>query len=355
MSWISENYEKASIGAATVAAIGLGYLGWQKMNAIESDFSGTATGATTAQSDPSIPSADLVSTAKSSFQLDREWTKTQDSGRPIDLFTGVPLFLDARNPKSPINLADPKVEPVHPPIPNQWWLDHRVDPGFNDSPLRDADADGFSNLDEFLAKSDPSDKRDYPGLITKLAYVGDEFIQWVLRPGFPGTNGEFTFEYNDSARRAAKISAASPIQPGNLLFPDGPLKDRFKFIGSEKRTELNEKLNVQVDVTIVTVEDQKPNKLGTKYEVPAQFRRGDAGKFAQYDRTAILTLEAVGLEGKEMKIEEFTPFALPPDAKEKSYKIIKITPEAITVEHTKSNGTTQLYTLSKGAVGPKAP
>lgn len=355
MSWISENYEKAAIGAGAVVAIGLAFIGWQKAGSVGDDFSGTPTGPTSPKSDPSVKGANRVAIAKSSFGNMRDWVKGDDDGRPVDLFTGVPLFVNKNNLSNPVDLAGENVEPVHPPIPNQWWIDNRIDPGFGDSPQRDADEDGFSNLEEFNAKTDPNDNRDYPNLIKKLAFVGDEAVQWVLRPGFPGADGAFTFEYNDTLRRAAKVGAANPVAPGGLFFSEDPIKNRFKFIGSEKKKQLNEKLNVEVEVTIVTVEDQKPNKVGTIYEIPAMFRKGDAAQFAKYDRTAVLTLEALGLGGKEMKVEENTAFALPPDAEEKAFKLLEVSPESIVVEHKKEDGTTETHTIIKGATGPDTP
>jgi len=355
MSWISENYEKAAIGVGAVAAIGLAYFGWQKAGSVDDNFSGSATGVTPPKSDPAVTDADKVAMADSSFKLKREWLKGDDKGRPVDLLTGVPLFVNKNNLDSPVDLMDPNVEDVHPPIPNQWWIDNRIDPGFGDSPQLDADEDGFSNLDEFNAKTDPNDKRKYPSLINKLAYTGDEFVQWVLRPGFPGPGGSFTFKYEDTARRVAQIGAANPVAPGDLFFADGPIKGRFKFIKSEKRMEMNEKFNTEVEVNIVTVEDMKSNKAETIYEIPASFRSADTEKYAKFDRTAILTLEALGLEGQEIKVEEFSSFALPPDAKEKAFKLTQITKEAIVVEHKKSDGKTETYTILKGATGPETP
>ena len=352
MSWISENYEKAAIGVGAVAAIGLAWFGWQKAGSVGDNFIGVPSGPIPTNSDPSVKGSDRVATAISSFQLLREWKKGDDNGRPVDLFTGVPLFVNKNNLSNPVDLMDSNVEPVHPPIPNQWWIDNRIDPGFGDSPERDADGDGFSNLDEFNAKTDPSDNRSYPALITKLNYAADEAVQWVLRPGFPGANGAFTFEYNDNLRRGAKAGAADPVAPGELFFSEGPIKERFKFVKSEKRMEMNERLKVEVEVTIVTIEDQKPNKAGMIYEIPAQFRKGNAANFAKYDRTAVLTLEALGLAGQQMKIEENTTFALPPTAKDKAFKLKEVTPESVIVEHTSADGKTESYTILKGATGP---
>lgn len=355
MSWISENYEKAAIGVAAVAALGLAYSGWQKTGAVEEDFSGVPTGPTPSKSDPGVKGSDNVAIAISSVNVERQWPKAEIDGRPVDLFTGVPLFVNKNNPNNPVDLAGKDVEAVHPPIPNQWWIDNRIDPGFGDSPQRDADEDGFSNLDEFNAETDPNNNGDYPSLITKLTYAGDEALQWVLRPGFPGANGGFTFSYGDGIVGEVKTGAANPVPPGGLFFAEDPIKERFKFIGSEKRKEMNEALNTEVEVTIVTVEDQKPNKAGMIYGIPASFRTGDAAKYAKYDRTAILTLEALGLEGQEIKVEEFTSFALPPDAREKNFKLTEVTPEAIIVEHTKADGKKVTYTILKGATGPETP
>ena len=355
MSWISENYEKAAIGVGAVALIGLAYVGLQKAGSVEGDFSGSAAGLTPTKGDPSVAGADKVAYAKLSLLRKRELLKGDDKGRAVDWFTGVPLFVNKNDPSNPVDISDPNVAPVHPPIPNKWWIDNRIDPGFADSPQRDADEDGFSNLDEFNAKTDPNDKKSYPSLITKLTYSGDEFVQWVLRPGFPDAAGSFTFKYNDTLQREARNNAADPAKPGDTFFSEGPIKDRFKFIGAEKKMEMNDKFNAEVEVTIVTVEDMKPNKLGMKYEIPASFRNADRLKYSKFDRTAILTLEALGLEGQEMKVEEFTEFALPPDAKEKAFKLTAVTPESITIEHKNAAGKIETYTILKGATGPEAP
>lgn len=349
MSWFSENYEKAAVGVAAVAALGLAYFGWNKLSSVEEIFSNTARG--TGSNDAAVVQADAVSTAIASLPLEREWVRGDDKGRPVDLFTGVSLFVNKNDPNEPVDLGNPTEPPVHPPIPNQWWIDNRVDPGFGDSPQRDADDDGFTNLEEFEAKTDPMDGENYPALITKLSYVGDESVQWVLRPGFPAGEG-YTFEYNDTAGVRNRLGAGSPAQPGDMLFPEDPKKNRFKYLGFEEREVLDERLNTAVKTNFVKVEDQKPNKKGMIYEIPGGFRKGDAAKFSKYDRTAVLTLEALGMNGQEVKVEEFNAFALPAEAKEKNFKLIEVTPEAIIVEVTTTDGEKTNYTINKGAVGP---
>ena len=351
MSWISENYEKAALGAAVLAVAGLAYAGWNKLGSVDLEFGSTPRGPLSEQKDPSVKSADMVAQTKSSLQLKREWAKGEDEGRSVDLFTGVALFVNKKDENNPVDLIEG--QDVHPGIPNSWWLEHRIDPGFADSPLRDEDEDGFSNQDESTAKTDPSDAKEYPSLITKLTYSGDESLQWVLRPVFEAGGGSFTFEYADGKARN-KVGAANPVPPGGIFFEKGAAAGRFKLLGSEKRKVMNEKIQDEEDVNFVRIEDQKPNKKGDVYEIPA-FRKADARKHVRFDRTAVLTLEALGLAGQEFKIEENTSFALPPGDGKKPYKLTEVTPERIVIEFTGEDGKVQTYEIKKGATGPAGP
>lgn len=348
MSWISKNYEKVALGGAVVIGLGLAFVGWQKLSSVDEEFVSQPLGS--GNNDPSVVEADAVSTAKSSFRLERSWAKAEDNGRPVDLFTGVPLFVNKNNLGNPVDLIEGEM--VHPPIPNQWWIDNRIDPGFGDSPQRDADDDGFSNLAEFNAGTDPNENRSYPPLIAKLTYAGDESVQWVLKPGYASEDGAQSFTYDDTEGNYMKTKAANPIPPGGTFFPEEPILNRFKFVGSEKRVEMNERTNSETEVTYISVEDLKPNKKGQVYQIPAGFRDAEAKKHAKFDRTAVLTLEALGLDGQEMKVEENTAFALPPTNEEKNFFLKSVTPESITVEVTESDGTKQTYEIPKGATGP---
>ncbi|WP_411825807.1 Amuc_1099 family pilus-like system protein [Luteolibacter sp. AS25] len=350
MSWFSENYEKAALGGGAVIALGLAFAGWQKFSTVDESFSDSARGS--GSNDPAVESADSVATAKSSFELKRQWRQGADGSRPVDLFTGVPLFVNKNDKSNPVDLIEGSM--VHDPIPNQWWIENRLDPGFGDSPERDADEDGFSNLAEFQSETDPNDARDYPPLISKLRYVGDEAVEWYVRPGFAGANGEYTFEYGDSLRRSAKVGAADPIPVGGLFFDEGPIKNRFKFVGSEETKEMNERMKTEVDVTMISIEDQKANKKGTVYKIPAKFRKAEVRNYSHFDRTAVLSLEALGRDGQEFKVEEKTTFSLPPGKDAKEFKIIEVTPEKIIVEITKAEGDIQLHEILKGSTGPQA-
>ena len=349
MSWFAKNYEKAALGGSVAAALGLAFLGYSKLSGVEQDFGAGLKGQ--GNNNAAVRDADLIPKTLVSLKLDRTWNQALDGDRPVDLFTGIPLFISSLAPEKPIDLL--KDAPLHPPIPNTWWIENRLDPGFADSPNRDPDQDGFSNLEEFNAKTDPNSAKSIPSLIAKLMYVKDESLGWVLRPGY-GSDGSFPFNYQDTKGAVNKTGAADMIAPGGLFFAKGPMMNRFKLLGSEVRKELNKKINIEMDVTIVRIEDQRPNKKGVTYEIPAPLSEERKNEHLKYDRTAIFSLEALGLNGKEFKVEENTKFALPPDSPKKDYLAKIVTPESVTVEYTNPAGETKTFRIGKGGLAAAA-
>lgn len=353
MSWISNNYEKAALAGALVTALALGYMGLQRTNSVPMDFDSVAKGR--GSNDPSVIDADKVATAKSSWEIGQHWVQADDDGLPVDLFTGVPLFLKKmsgdQNQIHALHL--PKSADVHPPIPNQWWLDYRIDPGFGDSPQRDEDGDGFSNLEEYNAKTNPSDNRSHPPLILKLVYIKDDSISWALRPsGYPTPEDtSVNFEYSDSRKIRERTPASAPMEKGGILFTDADSKapiGRFKYVDFETKREFSQAIQADIEVTTIRIEDLKPNKQGTIYEIPANFSIArELKKYTNHDRTAILSLEAIGNNGIEFRVEEFTDFSLPFGNEPKRYHMMEITPLSIKVRETLEDGSTVIHEIPK--------
>ena len=345
MSWFSKNYEKAALGGAAAIALGIAYMGWSKYSNVGSEFSTDLKGK--GNNNAAVRDADLIDKAVASMKLDRTWSQAMVGDREVDLFTGIALFVPSAAPETTV---DPRKDaPIHDPIPNTWWLTNRLDPGFADSPTRDPDGDGFSNMEEFKAKTDPNDVKSIPSLIAKLMYVRDESLTWVIRPSY-GSDGKFPFNYLDTKGGQNKTGAADMIEPNGLFFAKGMMKDRFKFLGSEVRKEMNKKTNIEVDVTYVRIEDQRANKKGTVYEFPAPLSEERINEHQKFDRTAVFSLEALGLGGKEFKVEENMKFALPPDAATKDYLLKSVTPGSVVVEYSDAAGATKSVEVSKGGM-----
>ena len=352
MSWFSANYEKALIGGSALIALGVGYFGWSQIQAVDEDFSKLLAG--NGNQSTAVANAEQIPKAIQSMQLDHSWTRQLDGDRPVDLFTGIPLFVSRDEPNKAIDLLNGRQ--VHPGIPNQFWLENRIDPGFADAPTRDPDADGFTNLEEYQAKTNPRASASHPPLLSKLRYIKDDSITWLLRPGYgaqlDATKPEMQFpiDYEDSRRLQNRAPAAAMIAPGALFFINEPVKGRFKLLGHVTRMEHNPATNVDSEVVFVRIEDQKPNKGGTIYEIPAPLGRGVASKYRQYDRSAVLSLEALGLAGKDFVVEENTRFSLPNTGSGKEYLLKSVSPNSIVVEYPAEGGVRKQIEIPKGGL-----
>ncbi len=349
MSKLAKNYEKALLGGAGLVAVGFAVMGFLKFGAVEKDFDKSLAGR--GKDDPSIPAAAETVKATNSLAANRKMESGTDAkDRPVDLFTGIPLLAHRDNPNQPV---DPREgDPVHPPIPNEWWLKTGADISFANSPDRDDDGDGFSNREEFEAETSPTDPKSVPSLINKLAYVKDESIQWYVEYGMD-IDGKWVPKFTavgvDGKAATNKVNYEEALEPGDIFFANGIFAKRFKFTGTVEREVTSERTQYTQQVKIAQYEDLKENKKGEKYESQQGLPRNEYAGAAYYDRTAVLDLRAIGYEGKEFKVEERTKFALPPDAPAKAYFLKSVTPEAIEVEVTKDDGTTESVQISKGA------
>lgn len=350
MSFLSQNYEKVAVGGTAVAALALVWLGWSKVGSVSEEFNKSLIGG--GGNNPAITGAERVAQAIGSLAGKHIWAQPDVDGRPVGLFTGIALFVKRDQPAKPVDLwKDP---PVHKGIDNKWWLENHLDPGFANSPDLDPDGDGFTNREEYEYKTDPNDPKSHPPLIIKLSYVKDETLTWQLAPGID-QDGAYVFKYIDTARASNSVDPNAMVKPGETFFAKGAMSNRFKFIGSEKRKQLNSHTKVEEEVTWLTVEDQRPNKKGERYGMPGHIPDGDKPKFNHYDRTAVLSLKAIGLGGKEFKVEERTSFALPPDAGKKEYLLKKVTPSSIEVEYSASDGTKRSVEIPKGGLPTMPP
>jgi hypothetical protein len=338
MSQLPKNFEKILLGVGGVAAVAFAGLGFMKSGAVENDFNRTAP--TSGGKEIEVPQAAATSKAVSSLTSNRVIEQAEDDGSPIDLFVGIPLFADKNNPNVPVDPREGK--PVHPPIPNKWWIETGANMTFANSPQRDDDGDGFTNMEEWEAKTHPVDAKSIPPLIHKLAYVKDESTMWYVQ-----------FGLESGGKWAPRFVGLTPDKkkrqsPGDTFFKEGEFANRFKFTGLEEREVTSEKTKLTQKVKFALYEELKANKKGEKYESQAGLPDAELEAKAYYDRIAVLDLRAIGHAGKEFKVEEKTKFALPPDATEKNYKLSKVTPTSIEVEYTDADGKTETREIPKG-------
>jgi len=187
-------------------------------------------------------------------------------------------------------------------IPDEWEVRNGLNPGDAADANADADGDGFTNLEEFLAKTDPANKNDHPPYIDSLSIelpLKETKMSFAFRRATKipaGWRCEFfdPVRKDDYGRRGLTLTATIG-QP--ITSADGKYKTGFKV---KKYTPKVEKraikggadgkggaaMTKEVDVSEVEVERERDGKC-----ITLVVSQGKAPRLAPVDVQATLRYE----------------------------------------------------------------
>lgn len=148
-------------------------------------------------------------------------------------------------PNDTIQLFDAGGEPYHPPVPNIWFFENRLDGEILQADVleQDPDNDKFSNFEEWKAKTDPQDPKAHPPFTDKLRLK--KFIQIPFRIVFEARDGE-TFQINTiDLKRPSQF-----LRTGDMI-----AGTPFKIQKFEEKAITN-KLGIPEDTSELTIRSQ---------------------------------------------------------------------------------------------------
>lgn len=360
---MKQNQEKIILAVCAVAALGLAFLGYSKSSSVEDELTFTSKGG--GNSNVAVVGAEALAETLASVDKPVLLEQPEPNGRKVNNFVGVALF--AKKPDGDAKVAkpvDPVLDaPIHDKIPNLWWLENGIDPGFGDSPERDEDKDGFSNREEFEAKTNPKDSQSFPSLIDKLQFAKYESVGYFL--WFSSSLGPQQYQFKIVELPPAFESAPPAQQESYLgrsdlnynrtkdyigdnrnIFEEGFGKDRFKLKSVTEKEVTNPSTNLTTKNDFAAIEDTAPNKK-EEFVIPKTPRSRERPGTVRFDRTAVLVLNAAGEEGKEFKVAENTTFSLPHGKEDKAYLLKSVSAEKIVVEFKHADGQTKTVEINK--------
>lgn len=147
--------------------------------------------------------------AKASEHLKKPvvWNPREDGASP---YVSRPYLLKDGKLIDPMESS----EPLHPPVPNKWLIDHHLDYADMNILERDPRRKGFTVMEEFEAGTDPNDPNQSPPLSNKLSYneSGVRKSSYLL---------EFLGEEENDGRKEILIKPALPLpNPAKANRPD---------------------------------------------------------------------------------------------------------------------------------------
>jgi len=282
MNWIQKNYERALlIFSAVLALAGSGWIIYQA-----SGFkSRTVLDEVTPKSVLEPISSDLVAEASRRVDTVPLWPVNLD----MPLFSSTPFLVMNDKPSEPFRMRDPAGDKLRPPVSNIWLVDNGLDYTSIDVLDQDPDRDGYTNLDEFEAQTDPNLSLSRPGWDTKLYYV--ERVEVPL-----------TIKLNSSDNGTCSVAFITRTEDGteqrrNEFMKLGAPTARFepgRFVITDVKTEAVVRFGSPTQVAVALMSDLQNPKAGK-----IRLEQGSLVAHPSYTAKFAYTLTGEAFEHKE--------------------------------------------------------
>lgn len=313
------NFERVILSLAAVVAVAGS--GWMIYNSLQFSSNFDVTSATKKDDFGVIPIEQVTDAIKNATKPTVAWTAPERSNKPVPLNKSVLLVLKDQQVYD-LFLEQPQ---LRPPLTNSFLREYDLAYQVPNVDMQDPDADGFNNLEEFEAKTNPKDPRSHPEITNKLFVL--QRIADDYKVIFKSSSTPYQVSTpNDSRRKNWFIEGTGKHFGSN---------DRFLVTNFEKKVVPDDKvgekdvseLTVQDSVrenTVVFVKDVENNIAD--YSVEFEFRLKTVSKFTvakegtfripgfdattykvldiQEDSAVIAPLAADGTTGQEILIKK---------------------------------------------------
>jgi len=256
MAWIKKNYDQFILGLVALLLMGLSIFIVLSANAFKGTFAGVE-----AQvfKNNNVPPIDMtsISGAVDASQKPAFWDLTDTEG---SLFVSIP-YIGTPDHK----LIDPRTgPPIHPPVPNTWIINNKLDILDNNVLNEDPSGDGFTNFDKWKGlKGDgsdsynPHDKNSHPPYWTKLRLI--QYIRQPFRLKFAAYDGDPT-KPDSMDFQINTLDLQGPSQMG-LHVGDMIKGTKFKLIKFESKTTFNPTTTNNDDTSVLTIQNTEEGDL----------------------------------------------------------------------------------------------
>jgi len=226
--------------------------------------------------------------------------------------------------------------PLAPGIDNEWILKHSLDYTDRNLAQADADADGFTNLEEFLAGTSPKDKASKPPLWTKLRVKSFEKVPFRIKfMGAPSVRRGEPF----GADTEFSVNTLDYSSPTQFLRVGGKIAGTdLEIIKAESKIAVNA-VGTNVDASELTVQDKATGDVIVLV----------AGKEVDSPYSFALLVDTIG--GAEFRVDKGKTFTFGSDGS--SYKLIDVESVGAVLEMIGSEGSPlKVPSLSTPAESP---
>jgi hypothetical protein len=245
MDWLKKNYDISLLALATVILLGsAGLVFFQSPLQPKSSAVATPVASNGKETIPA-PDFDAITKAQYVIASPKLWNEKSADGRERGaLFVSRPYLLKDGKLIDPIEGQ----EQLHAPITNAWLIKYSLNYAEINIKEQDPDNDGFTNLEEFEAQTDPSDPASAPPAIYKL-----KLVKYEAKPFRLVFQGDPSGEGVDFQINAKELKGAAKTQYKRIgeTIENAP----YKILKYEKKEAINERTKAMDDVSELVVQN----------------------------------------------------------------------------------------------------
>jgi len=249
MDWIKRNYDQFFLGLVALLLLVLSGFLISSAIGFQQIFEGIRGQVIHHNEIPPVDLSSLQQAADAAANPGK-WELKSDEG---SLFVSIPYIAAGDS------LIDPRTsdKPLHPPVPNRWIIDNKLDILDNNVLNEDPDGDGFTNLDEWKGlkgdgsdSTNPNDPKSHPPYYTKLRLA--QYIKQPFRLLFNAYDGDI----NKPETLTFQINTVDVNQPSQFVkIGDIINGTKFKVIKFEHKVETDPATGSTRDVSELTVQN----------------------------------------------------------------------------------------------------
>lgn len=191
-------------------------------------------------------------------------------GRPIPAEATECPFCHTKQPE----LVKIEVDTDRDGMPNEWELQYGFNPNDAKDAALDADGDGFTNLEEYEAKTDPRDPKSHPDYLDFVSVQGalkQTFLPFYFKQAnpMPGNTFRLTFQRLDVKSKYDSTLTAKvgePVKSQDGKYDSGYVAKNYSIKEMEVPAYKGSKMMKKAKVGFVDVERAKDGKKLTLRE-----------------------------------------------------------------------------------------
>ena len=299
MSWLRNHYDRVAVLSGTLFLLLCAFFIWRSASSFQQNFANLQAPGVPKPAAPTEKAVELQAAA-ANLQKPPQWTFGGRSG----------LFVPEKHFIGPDGMpATLQTTEVHPPVPNEWLDEFGLPIAEADVLTQDPDGDGFTNLEEWQGKTNPTEKDSHPAFIAKLKMKS--FNREPFRLVFASRTDD-TFLINASDLK----EPTQFLKVGDLI-----RGTKFKIVKFTPKSETNQQ-GGEVDISELTIENTENKEQLNLVKEKIMVSPESVGTFLYTWGTP-----------RELVIKKDQEFSLPPEEKIR-YKLIDVQPGRAVIVNT---------------------